>query len=367
MKNSDVFMGLDGKLGRTDLVKHRIDTGEAQPIKSRPYRTAISQREIIDNQIDEMLAGDQIECSDSPWCSPVVLVQKKDKSYRFCIDYRKLNNVTVKDSFPIANLNDCLDALSGSQWFSTLDLASGYWQCEVEESDRHNTAFITHRGLYQFKVLPFGLTNSPPTFQHLMEKVLKGLTWDKVLVYLDDIVVLAKDGFDEAISNLQCVFDRLRIANLKLKPKKCTLFQRQVQFLGHVVSDNGVSCDPEKLAAVREWKEPTNVSEVRSFLGFANYYRRFVQSFAHVASPLTDLTKKDVPFHWGSECQEAFDLLKQKLIDAPVLAYPSTDPQDIWILDTDASQFAIGAVLSQIHEDMEILSLMLVKNSALQK
>ena len=302
-----------------------------------------------------MLAGDQIEPSDSPWSSPVVLVKKKDKTYRFCVDYRKLNSVTVKDSFPIANLSDCLDSLSGSKWFSTLDLASGYWQCEVEESDRHKTAFITHRGLHQFKVLAFGLSNSPPTFQRLMERVLTGLTWDKVLVYLDDIIVLAKNSFDEAITNLQCVFDRLRDANLKLKPKKCTLFQKQVEFLGHVVSDKGVSCDPEKLSAVREWKEPTTVSEVRSFLGFANYYRRFVQSFAHVASPLTDLTKKDIPFHWSTECQEAFDLLKQKLVEAPILAYPSTDPEDIWILDADASQFAIGSVLSQVHQGKEMV------------
>jgi dUTPase len=355
MANTDVFMGPDGILGRTQLVKHKINTGDAAPIKSRPYRTPIAQRAIIDKQIDEMLEGDQIESSDSPWCSPVVLVQKKDKSFRFCIDYRKLNSVTVKDSFPIANLSDCLDSLSGSKWFSTLDLASGYWQCEVEESDRHKTAFITHRGLHQFKVLPFGLCNSPPTFQRLMEKVLNGLTWDKVLVYLDDIVVLARNSFEEAVGNLQCVFTRLREANLKLKPKKCTLFQKQVQFLGHIVAEEGISCDPEKISAVKDWVEPKTVTEVRSFLGFANYYRRFVQSFARVAGPLTDLTKKEVPFKWTGECQEAFDLLKKKLTEAPVLAYPSMDPEDKWILDTDASQFAIGAVLSQVQNGKEVV------------
>ena len=253
--NQALFLSPDGEIGRTNLVKHAINTGHAQPIRARPYKPALKQRHIIEEQIEQMLEADQIVPSDSPWSSPVVLVVKKDGSPRFCADYRALNSVTIKDSYPIPNIQDCLDTLSGAKWFSTLDLASGYWQCEVADEDQHKTAFITHKGLFHFKVLPFGLTNAPATFERLMERVLHGLQWERCLIYLDDIISFG-NTFHGAAHNLQAVFDRIREAGLILKPKKCDLFQQQVAFLGHIVSSDGVTCDPAKIAAVKEWKTP---------------------------------------------------------------------------------------------------------------
>ena len=350
--NQDIFLGPDGKLGRTPLVQHSIDTGNAKPIRARAYKPALKRKAVIEEQLEQMLEGDQIEPSDSPWASPVVLVTKKDGSPRFCVDYRGLNSVTKKDSYPIPNITDCIDSLSGAKWFSTLDLASGYWQCEVTEEDRYKTAFTTHKGLFQFKVLPFGLTNAPATFERLMERVLNGLQWERCLVYLDDVICFGKT-FEEASENLECVFSRLRAASLTLKPKKCNLFQRKVAFLGHVVSEAGVQCDPEKISAVKEWEVPHTVTGVRSYLGFCNYYRRYVKSFAQVASPLTTLTQKNKPFVWTPHCQESFETLKSLLTESPILAYPTQGEGDKFILDTDASNFGIGGVLSQIQDGKE--------------
>ena len=351
-RNAEVFVGADGKLGLNTSVKHSINTGNAPPVKMRAYKTAVSQKKLIEEELEKMLEAQVIEPSESPWSSPVVLVTKKDGSPRFCVDYRKLNSVTVRDCWPLPNINDCLDSLSGACWFSTMDLASGYWQCEIDEADRSKTAFVTHKGLFQFNVLPMGLTNAPATFERLMERVLQGLQWEKCLLYLDDIVAFGGD-FDQAMQNLQSVFSRLLEANLKLKPRKCMLFQKQVSFLGHVVDAEGVQCDPKKIEAVKCWDIPTNVTEVRSFLGFANYYRRFIKSFAQIASPLTNLTHKGKVFIWSKECQDAFDCLIGKLVQAPVLSYPSRDETDLFILDTDASDIGLGAVLSQKQNGVE--------------
>ena len=189
MEYQDVFMGPDGKLGRTDLVKHTIDTGQAKPVKIPPTRVTQKQKQIIEDEIDSMLEKDIIQPSTSPWSSPILLVTKRDGSIRFCIDYRRLNAVTVKDAYPLPRIDDSLDALSGARWFSTLDLVSGYWQAEILESDRPKTAFYCHKGLFQFKVLPFGLCNAPAVFERLMELVLHGLTWEKCLCYLDDVII----------------------------------------------------------------------------------------------------------------------------------------------------------------------------------
>ena len=348
----NIFMTPDGKLGRTGLVKHQIHIGDARPIKQAPTRLALAQKQIVEKEIEKMLANDVIEPSESSWASPVVLATKKDGSPRFCIDYRKLNQVTKKDAYPLPNINDCIDALSGSGWFSTLDLASGYWQVEMSEESKPLTAFVTHKGLYQFKVLPFGLTNAPAEFERIMEQVLRGLQWEKCLVYLDDIIIHGHD-FQTALDNLKAVFDRIGAANLKLKPKKCNFFQKRVAFLGHVVTPDGVACDPAKTEAVSNWLTPQTVTEVRSFLGLASYYRRFINGFATTASPLTALTEKGRFFDWSKDCSNAFSILKKKLVEAPILAYPSSDPADPCILDTDASNSGIGAVLSQVQGGTE--------------
>ena len=341
----DVFASSSSDLGRSNVVKHQIKTGETRPIRQRPRRLPVNQRPVAEQEVEKMLKQGVIESSSSPWASPVVLVRKKDGSTRFCVDYRRLNDVTIKDSYPLPRIDDSLDALAGSEWFSTLDLASGYWQVEVDESDRPKTAFTTGSGLFQFTVMPFGLCNAPATFERLMEHVLSGLPWDVCLLYLDDIIVHA-NNFQDEMNRLKTVFERLANAGLKLSPKKCHLFRRRVTFLGHVVSDEGISTDPDKVVAIRDWPVPLSPSEVRSFLGLCSYYRRFVQGFASIAAPLYRLSEKAGAFEWSEECEDAFRHLKQVLMEAPILAYPNTTAS--FILDTDASNHGIGAVLSQV-------------------
>ena len=345
-----MFSESDSDLGRTTVVKHSINTHENMPHKEPPRRIPFHLQPEVDKTIDDMLEKGIIEHSSSPWASGVVLVRKKDGSTRFCVDYRMLNSSTVKDAYPLPRIDDSLEQLSGAKLFSTLDLCSGYWQVEVEASDRFKTAFATRKGLFQFRVLPFGLCNAPATFERLMEMVLAGLQWELCLIYLDDIIVFAK-SFEDMLKNLATVFDRLRSANLKLKPRKCTLFATEVEYLGHIISEDGVATDKKKLEIVQNWPTPSNVSDVRSFLGFCSYYRRFVEGFAAIAKPLHKLTEKNKKYDWSHECNEAFLKLKMCLTTAPVLAHPDfTKP---FILDTDASGTAIGAVLSQIQDDTE--------------
>lgn len=346
----NAFAKDDNDLGKTTVTQHRIDTGTSPPIRQRPRRTPLAFMGEEEKEIARMKKKGVIEESTSPWSSPVVLVRKKNGSVRFCIDYRKLNAVTVKDSYPLPRIEDCFDALSGSKHFSTMDLASGYWQIEVHPQDQAKTAFVTKSGLYQFTVLPFGLANGPSTFERCMETVLHGLQWQTCLIYLDDIIVFA-ESLDQHFSRLSEVLMRIQAAGLKLNAPKCHFLQTTVPFLGHVISASGVTTDPRKIIAVRDWAVPQNVSQLRSFLGFCSYYRRFISNFSQIANPLSRLTQKGKDFIWSSSCQLAFDTLKSKLISAPILALPTNDGQ--FILDTDASGFAIGAVLSQVQDQQE--------------
>lgn len=291
-----------------------------------------------------------IEKSESPWSSPIVLVRKKDGSLRFCVDYRKLNSVTKKDSFAVPRVDDKLDALEGSQWFCTLYLQSGYWQVEVDEKDREKTAFVTENELYQFNVMSFGLCNAPATFERLMNKILEGLSWKTCLVYLDDVIVFGQD-FESTLDGLRDVLSRLRTAGLKLSPKKCDLFKKKVSYLRHVVTTEGIRVDPGKIEAIREWPVPVNVTQLRSFLGLCSYYCKFIYDFAKLARPLNALTENKT-FFWTMECNDAFQGLKSKLMKSPVLSYP--DPKGgEFVLDTDASNRAIGAVQSQMQDGEE--------------
>ena len=258
-------------------------------------------------------------------------------------DYRKVNSVTRKDAYPLPRIDDTLDTLAGSQLFSTLDLISGYWQVEVDSKDREKTAFCTPLGLFEFRVMPFGLCNAPATFQRLMDLVLAGLQWTSCLVYLDDVIIVGKT-FEEHLLHLREVLIRLREAGLKLQPSKCSFCQKKVEFLGHIVSDKGVATDPAKTAQVAKWPTPSSQKEVQQFLGLASYYRRFVKDFATIAKPLHRLTEKTMDFKWTSECQSAFEELRRNLTAAPILAFP--DFEKPFILDTDASDFGVGAVLS---------------------
>ena len=347
----EVFALKASELGRTHVMEHKIDTGDSRPIFQYPRRLPWTSRETARELVDEMLEKGVVEDSVSPWSAPIVLVKKKDGSTRFCVDYRKLNSATVKDPYPLPRIDETLDSLGGARYFSTLDLCSGYHQLPMAQSDKEKTAFSTPDGHYQFTVMPFGVCNGPSSFQRLMNIVLRGLIWRTCLVYLDDIIVFSKT-FEEHVSRLEEVFKRLEKAGLRLKPSKCYLLRDEVEFLGHIVTADGVRTDPAKIEKVVKWPVPTNVGDVRSFLGFCGYYRRFVKHFATIAKPLTNLTKSENPFKWTDQCQAAFEEIRSHLTETPTLAYPrfgSDTPR--FVLDVDASGFGLGAVLSQNDEN----------------
>ena len=304
----DVFMTPGGKLQQTHLAEHFIDTGDTKPFKMPCRRIPMFKKPIVEAEIKKMLDQEVIEPSNSEWNSPICLVAKKSGEWRFCVDLRQLNSVTKLDTFPLPNISETLDRLSNSRYFSTLDMVSGYWQISLNPHDQCKTSFaIPGIGTYMFKVMCFGLKNAPGSFSRLMEAVLRHLQFDKCLVYLDDIIVLG-ENFDTALQNLRLVFLRLRQASLQLKPSKCKLFQKEVVFLGHKVSGNGITCDPEKIKCIQEWPRPQDKKEVRSFLGLVGYYRKMVPAFSEVAIPLTKLTKKNTDYHWDQNRKRHFSI-----------------------------------------------------------
>ena len=317
----DVFSQGDEDLGNTPLLEHGIET-HGPPLR-QPYRQqnpAVRREEMA--QVQQMLSSRIIRPSNSPWASPVVMVRKKDGSLRFCVDFRQLNAATVKDAHPLPRIDDLLDALHGAKWFSTLDLKSGYWQVPIAEQDKEKTAFRTSSGqLFEFNQVPFGLCNAPATFSRLMDRVLAGLHWETCLFYLDDIIVFSST-WEEHLARLREVFERLRHAKLKLGATKCTFAAKEVSYLGHRVTEESLLPDPSLLAAIRDILPPKTATEVRSFLGLAGYYRRYVKGFATIAAPLFALTRKEALFHWSEDCQAAFDQLKTRLTTSPITAFP---------------------------------------------
>jgi transposase InsO family protein len=338
------FSSSNTDLGRNRMLPHRINTGDRSPVRQPMRRQLYAQVAEIEKNVQELLAAKLIEPTISPWSSNVLLVRKKDGTMRFCVDYRKLNERTVKDSYPLPRLDSCLESLGGNKIFSTLDLRAGYWQTELEHRDAEKTAFITRSRQYKFTVLSMGLMNAPSQFQRLMGLVLVGLLWDVCLAFLDDVIVFSRD-FDQHLERLSAVLNCLAKASLKLKASKCQLFQGKVKFLDHVISAEGIATDPDKVRIVEDWPRPRNLHEVRSFLGLASYYRRFVTQFADIARPLHLLTNKGQPFVWGEAQEEAFRSLKRFLTSTPVLASPIDDAG--YVLDTDASSTGLGAVLHQ--------------------
>ncbi|XP_075910632.1 uncharacterized protein LOC142906516 [Petromyzon marinus] len=349
---TDVFSQSKFDLGRTTLLEYHIDTGDSAPIRLNSHRFSPAEKEHVRSVVDEMLVVDIVSPSTSPWGAPIVLVKKRDGSLRFCVDFRKLNKISEADAYPLPRMDDSLDALSGARFFSTLDLLSGFWQLPLDEASRPKTAFRTHQGLFEFNRLPMGLHSASATFQRLMEMVLAGLQWESCLIYLDDVIVFGRT-FDEHLQCLEAVFVKVRAAGLKFKPQKCHLLQPSVKYLGHIVSASGVTIttDPEKTACVRTWPTLTSVAEVRSFVGFASYYCRFVRDFATIAKPLHALSAKGQRFYWGAEEEAAFATLRTALADAPPLGYP--DFSKPFLLDTDASDMGIGAVLAQVVDGVE--------------
>ena len=313
-----------------------------------------------------MLDANVIRPSTSPYASPIVLVRKKDGKLRFCVDYRKLNSKTVKDAHALPTIDETLDCLVGAKYFSSLDLKSGYWQVEVKENDKPKTAFTAGPlGFFEWNSMAFGLVNAPATFQRVMQAAMGDLYLNQCLLYLDDIIIFSK-SFNEHIERLKTVFQRLREANLKLKPSKCSFLQKQVKYLGHIVSAEGIRTDPSKIEVLKNWPLPSNVKQVRQFLGFAGFYRRFVKDFSKIARPLHNLLRCDSPgpnihykkkstqnqsFERTPEHQSSFDHLIQCLSTAPVLAY--ADFSKPFIVHTDASSQGLGAILYQCHDKKE--------------
>lgn len=343
-KHREAF-SVQGELGQCGIVEHSIPlVSGARPVSQPPRRINVNDREDVDAAIQKMRQDGVVRASCSPWSSPVVPVRKRDGSLRLCIDYRRLNDMTHGDSHPLPRVEDCLDALSGSAWFSVLDLQSGYWQQEVKESDREKTAFSSHTGLWEFTRMPFGLKGAPASFQRLMMAVLAGLTWRECLVYLDDVIVFGK-SFDEALCHLDHVLCAVKEANLKLNLRKCSFFKEEVKFLGHIISGDGIAADPSKVSAVVEYERPKNVHDVRRFIGLASYFRKFIPQFSTVAKPLLKLTEDRAKFLWDDACESAFETLKRLLTEAPILAFPDFDEE--FVLTTDASGIGLGAILTQ--------------------
>ena len=362
-KWSDIFSKGPTDLGKTDLVKHSIKLNDETPFKEPYRRIPPGLYEEVRVHLKEMLDAGAIRESESPYSSNVVLVRKKDGGLRFCIDFRKLNGRTIRDSYNLPRIDDTIDTLVGANYFSKLDLRSGYWQVEMNESDKAKTAFsVGNLGFYECNRMAFGLTNAPATFQRLMERCMGELNLKQCLIFLDDILVFSQN-FEEHLERLEAVFSRLKQHGLKLKGSKCEFFQTKVRYLGHVVSQSGVETDPDKLSALSSWPVPNNVKALRSFLGFTGYYRRFVKDYARIVKPLNDLlvghpTQKPVSkkrkrvavqWKWGDAEQSAFDILKETLSSPPVLAY--ADFSKPFILHTDASSEGLGAVLYQLQDD----------------
>ncbi|UYV63094.1 hypothetical protein LAZ67_2003108, partial [Cordylochernes scorpioides] len=342
IKYADLF---SPRLGRTNLAKHRIDTEDAKPIKHKPYRVSPKERDIIKDQIDEMLKEGIIRPSSSPWSFPVILVKKRDGKFRFCVDYRKLNEVTVKDVYPIPRIDDVMDTLQGSKYFSAIDLRSGYWQVEIEEKDKEKTAFTTTHGLYEFNVMPFGLCNAPATFERNMDNVLGNLRWQICLCYLDDVIIYSSD-FPTHLKRLEAVSKCFSESNLKLNDKKCRFAFEELEILGHITNQQGIKPAEYNIKAVRDLPHPKKVKEVQSFLGMCSYYRKFIKDFSLIADPLTGLIRKNAQFTWTEKQEEAFQNLKKALINPPILGH--FDPNAATYIHTDASNYGLGATLVQI-------------------
>ena len=359
LKWKDVFSLHDLDLGKTSLTKHHINLSDPTPFKERHRRIPPAMVQSVREHLKEMLDLGVIRPSNSPFASNVVLVKKKDGTLRFCIDLRRLNNNTIKDSYALPRTEETFDALHGSCIFSTLDLKSSYWQVEIEENDKHKTAFrVGNLGFFECNRMPFGLTNAPATFQRLIETCMGDLHLNSCLLYLDDIVVFSK-SFEEHLTRLEAVFQRLHQAGLKLKTSKCHFFKQSIKYLGHIISAKGVHTDPDKISTVRDWPVPISAKELLSFLGFVGYYRRFIRNFSQIARPLYEVTTgvpskrnkiKICPgFQWGPEQEDAFKKLKDLVTSAPVLAFANFNKP--FILHTDASAESLGACLYQQQDD----------------
>ena len=349
-RNAAAFAKDDMDLGCVKDFEHHIDLLDKTPVACRPYRTPHSKEDEIQKHIDRLLELGVISPSHSAYAAPCLLVGKKDGSTRLVIDFRKLNKLITPISYPLPHLETAIQSLGNNKVFSTLDLLAGYHQVPLRKEDRHITAFTTGRGLYQFNRTPFGMVTSGAAMQQIIERVLAGLNNRICLVYVDDIIIFGKNE-EEHDNNLNEVLTRLAHHGYKISIRKCTFKSSEVECLGHVVSEYGVKPNPHKTETLKKWKKPQNAKQTRSFLGLCGYYRRFIQHFATKAAPLTKLTKKNKPFKWTEAAENAFHILINELTNTPLLVFPNYDHP--FIVTVDASQEAMGAILSQNIEGIE--------------
>jgi len=349
-RHKGLFDGDEGTVGLVPGIKHQIDTGDAVPVCNRQWRLPQSTRQTIKEQCDSMLHAGVIEPSTSPWLSPVVLVKKKGGTLRFCVDYRGLNAVTKRDTYPLPHISEMIDELGPMNIFTTLDARAAYWSVELEESDRPKTAFSDGYRLFQFRRLPFGLSTAPTTFQRTMNLVLSSVLGRHTLAYLDDVIVYSQ-SFSQHLRDLDETLQLLSLAGLKLNLQKCQFAATTIDFLGFTISPEGVSPNHEKVLAISKTPPPRTVREVRRFLGATGFFRKHIPGYATIASPLHLLLKKGQAWNWGHEQQAAFSTLKEKLTSAPILRQPDFTRE--FELHTDASSIALGACLIQ-RDDLQI-------------
>ena len=362
LEYDDIISKNSGDIGKTLLVEMDIDTGDSPPIAQRPYCLPLQHAECVKKEINTLERADIITKSISPWASPVVIVPKKSApgeppQRRMCVDFRKLNMLQPEVTnvsggkgcislVPLPKIDELYAQLKGYKVFSTIDLRAGYYHIGLSESAKPKTAFvISNIGKYQFNRVPFGLAQAPAYFMKLINMVLTDINF--AMGYLDDIIIFSKTE-EEHLEHLRIIFDRLRQAGLKLKLQKCDFFKKHIQYLGNLISDEGIQPLPEKLESIRKVSVPTNPKEVKQFLGLVGYYRKFIPRFADISRVLTKLTRKDIDFEWTQKCQDCFYMLKECLEKAPILRYP--DPTAKYVLYTDASNFAYAGVLTQDKE-----------------
>lgn len=357
-KHVEIFSKSDTDIGNCDLIKHRIDLIDPIPFKQRHRRIAPAMIEEVRKHLQQLLAAKIIRKSKSPWSSNVVLVRKKNGKLRMCVDYRMLNNKSVKDAYALPRIEEVFDVLHGAKYFSTIDMKAGYYQVELEDTHKERTAFtVGPLGFYEYEKMPFGLSNSPATYQRLMEECLGDYNMTICIIYLDDLIIFSKT-YQQHIERLDLIMTRLQECRLKLSSEKCFFLQKRVNFLGHVVSEKGIETDPEKIEKIKNWPQPRNSDELRSYLAFTGYYRRFIKDYSKLTKPLSDLLpptsqkkskckdQKKKEWRWTTNEQQIFEDLKEILTSPPVLAYP--DFTKSFELHTDASTIGLGAVLYQM-------------------
>ena len=347
----DSFSRDEWDLGLTHLTAHAIKTEGAAPIKQPPRRVPMAYAEDEKKAIEDLKAKGVIRDSSSPWASPIVLVKKKDGGVRPCVDYRKVNALVKPDGFPLPRIQDCLDAVAGANLFSTFDLTSGYFQIPLVEEDIPKSAFVCKYGHYEMTRMPFGLNNAASTFQRTMELALANLQWVTCLIYIDDIIVFGK-SFEEHMHRVEEVLARLETAGLKLRAEKCQVLQREVVFLGHVVSGEGVKPNPTNIEKIMSWPKPRNAKQVKQLVAMGSYYRRYVKNFATLVRPMVELTKKGKKFIWDEACEQSFKGLKEALVGTEVMGYPLNNSGE-FILDVDASDVGIGGIIHQVQNGRE--------------